>query len=76
MVDNESTANLFCNRSYLRNIQTWKANYNTSIETSGGTLVVNKMVQTEGFGEESFHEKDITNILSHADSCDRRHVNY
>ena len=35
MADNESTINLFCNRSYLRNGQTWKANYNTTIETNG-----------------------------------------
>ena len=26
MLDNESTINLLCNRSYLRNGQTWKAN--------------------------------------------------
>ena len=74
MEDNESTINLFFNRSYLRNGQTWKANCNTSIETNGRVLVVDEMWCVEGFGEAWFHEKAITNILSYADSCDRHHV--
>ena len=68
MVDNESTINLFRNRSHLRNGQTWKENCNTSIETNGGALVVDEMRYAEGFGEIWFHKKDITNIISHADS--------
>ena len=76
MADNESTINAFCNRSYLRNGQTRKANYNTTIETNGGILVVDEMGHVNGFGEVWFHEKAIINILSYADLCDRHHVYY
>ena len=57
MEDNESTINLFCNRSYLINGQTWKSNYNTTIETNGGVLVVDEMVYVHRFGELWSHEK-------------------
>ena len=56
MADNESTIKLFFNRSYLRNGQTWKASYNTAIETNGGALVVNERGRANGLGEVWFHE--------------------
>ena len=37
-------------------------------------LVVDEMRHVNRFGQAWFHEKYITNILSHAGSCDRHHV--
>ena len=76
MADNESTINLCCNRSYLRNGQTWKEHFNTTIEKNGEMLVVDEMGCVEGFGEAWFYEKAITNVLSYADLCYRYHAHY
>ena len=63
MADNESTINLFLNRSCLRNGQTWKDNYNTTIETNGGELVVDEMGCVNGFEGAWFHKKPSPKIL-------------
>ena len=62
LLDNQSTADIFCNKNVLKNV------HGTSdvlhLDTNGGTLKTNKKGVLKNYGEVWFSQEAITNIIS------------
>ena len=62
LLDNQSTADIFCNKDYLRNIR--KVNETLQLNTNGGVLQCNQKGDLPGYGEVWYDEGAIANIIS------------
>ena len=62
LLDNQSTAHMFCNSNYAK--QMWKTSETMYLSMNGGTLAVNQQGSTGNFGNVWHHPKAIANVLS------------
>ena len=74
LLDNQSTADIFCNSDLLKDIR--ETNEWTTILTNGGTLKTNLKGQLEDYGLVWYHPDAITNILSLAAVIQKYPVTY
>ena len=62
LLDNQSTADIFCNKAYLKDIH--EVPETLKLHTNGGTLLCNEKGTLEGYGEVWYHKNAIANIIS------------
>jgi hypothetical protein len=61
MFDNQSTADIFCNLSYLHNVR--KVSETLEVYSNGGVLTCNTKGDLKGYGTVWCHPEAIANIL-------------
>ena len=76
LLDNQSTADIFCRADYLTNIRTVPETLH--LKTNAGVLVCNQKGELPGYGTVWFDENAITNILSlkEVEDKDRYEISY
>jgi hypothetical protein len=74
LLDNQSSATIFCNKDYVTNIRKTKATL--ELHTNGGVLMTNHKCDIPGFGEAWFNPDAITNIFSLAEMADKYTITY
>ena len=74
LLDNQSTATVFCNEEMVENIRETKDTLYLS--TNGGVMVSNLKANIPGWGVAWFNPKAVTNIFSFAEMKDRYRIDY
>jgi hypothetical protein len=74
LLDNQSTATVFCNEEMVENIR--ETNDTLHLSTNGGVLVSNLKANIPGWGVAWFNPKAVTNIFSFAEMKDRYKIDY
>ena len=69
LLDSQSSATVFCNSAYVKNI--CKAKSPLQLATNGGLWTVNHCADLPDYGEVWFSEKSMTNIFSMAEVSDK-----
>ena len=62
VLDNQSTTDIFCNRSFLNNIPS--NNEQMTVYTNGVSITTTQKAVLEGYGEPWYHPGAMINILS------------
>ena len=74
LLDNQSTATVFCNEAMVENIR--ERNDTLHLSTNGGVLVSNLKANIPGWGVAWFNPTAVTNIFSFAEMKDRYKIDY
>jgi hypothetical protein len=74
LLDSQSTVNLFCNESLLKNIR--QVSETLKISCNAGTMTTDMIGDLDGYGVVWYHPDCIANILSLHRVSERFHVTY
>jgi hypothetical protein len=75
LLDSQSTMDIFCNASLVRNIS--KSRSNMRLKSNGGTMVVTRKATVEGYNKTVwFSTRTITNIIALRNLIDQYRVTY